>query len=264
MPVSYRMLLFDLDGTLLCSDKTISAPTLEALNRCRKMGLLIGVATSRGEQNAMGFLRQLEPDAIITSAGALVRCHGEITHSNGFSGEETTHVLQTLQAVCGADVSMTVDTVDDYYRNYQVPATDADQTWAMGHLTDFEGFTQPSLKICFECHEDGLARVVAAALPHCDLIHFSDGPWYKLTPKHATKEAAILQVCENLGLKPEQIAAFGDDYADIGMLQLCGIGIAMGNAIPEVKSIANAIIGGNDEDGIALWIEEHIFSSMKR
>ena len=259
MPVTYRMLLFDLDGTLLCSDKTISAPTLEALNHCREMGLLIGVATSRGEQNAMGFLRQIEPDAIITSAGALVRCHGEITHSNGFSGEETAHVLHILQDVCGADVSMTVDTVDDYYRNYEVPATDVDQTWAMGHLTDFVDFLLPSLKICFECHDPTLPADVAAALPHCDLIHFSDGPWYKLTPKHATKEAAIMQMCDALSLQSTQIIAFGDDYADIGMLKMCGLGIAMGNAIEEVKKVADVVVGSNDEDGIASWLEVTFF-----
>lgn len=249
------MLLFDLDGTLLHSDKTISRYTLENLNRCRQLGLLIGIATSRGEQNAMGFLRQLQPDAIITSAGALVRCKEEISHINGFSAEETSHVLKTLRTVCGADVPMTVDTVDDYYRNYEVPATDADQTWAMGHMTDYKGFAQPSLKICFECHDPALPQAVAAALPHCDLIHFSDGPWYKLTPKGATKENAILQMCDTLGLQPAHIIAFGDDYADIGMLKMCGLGIAMGNAIDEVKQVADIIIGNNDDDGIASWLE---------
>ncbi|MBE5793141.1 MAG: HAD family phosphatase [Clostridiales bacterium] len=253
--MNHRMLLFDLDGTLLRSDKTISPRTQEALQRCRSLGILIGVATSRGEQNAMGFLKQIQPDGIITSAGALVRCQGQIINNNGFTAEETSHVLKTLQAVCGSQVFMTVDTVDDYYRNYEVPATDADQTWAMGHMTDYAGFSMPSLKICFECHVASIADAVAAALPHCDLIHFSDGPWYKLTPKNATKETAILQMCDALGLQPAQIAAFGDDYADMGMLRLCGTGIAMGNAIPEVKAIANLVTGSNDEDGIACWIE---------
>lgn len=249
------MLLLDLDGTLLRSDKTISRYTLENLNRCKQLGLLIGVATSRGEQNAMVFLRQLKPDAVISSAGALVRSRGEITHINGFSAEETRQVLQNLRAVCGFEVAMTVDTINDYYRNYQVPATDADQTWAMGHITDYEDFALPSLKICFECHDPSIANSVATALPHCDLIHFSDGPWYKLTPKDATKENAILQMCDALGLQPAQIVAFGDDYADIGMLKMCGLGVAMGNAIDEVKKVADIVIGNNDDDGIAIWLE---------
>ena len=49
--------------------------------------------------------------------------------------------------------------------------------------------------------------------------------------------------------------AFGDDFADIGMLQLCGRGIAMGNAIDEVKQKADFVIGGNDEEGIAEYLK---------
>ena len=56
------------------------------------------------------------------------------------------------------------------------------------------------------------------------------------------------------GLKTEEMIAFGDDYADIGMLKLCGKGIAMGNAIDEVKEKADLVIGSNDEDGIAEYL----------
>ena len=54
---------------------------------------------------------------------------------------------------------------------------------------------------------------------------------------------------------------FGDDYADIGMLELCGTGVAMGNAIDEVKESADIVIGSNDEDGIADFIEEEYYKS---
>ena len=253
-----RMLLFDLDGTLLRSDKAISPRTLEAIRLCRRKGILIGVATSRGEQNASVFFRELAPDDVISSAGALVRCRDKVTHQNGFSAEETAAVIGTLRQVLGPDVPMTVDTANDYYRNYIVPEDDPDQTWNMGNYTDFNGFALPSLKICFESHAPGCETSVRAALPHCDLIHFSDGPWYKLTPSGATKENAILQLCGDLGLTPGHIAAFGDDFADIGMLKLCGRGIAMGNAIPEVKRIADEVIGDNDHDGIGEWIEKEL------
>ena len=60
------------------------------------------------------------------------------------------------------------------------------------------------------------------------------------------------------GFGTESIIAFGDDYADIGMLQLCWTGVAMGNAIDEVKDKADVVIGSNDEDGIAVFIENEI------
>lgn len=60
-----------------------------------------------------------------------------------------------------------------------------------------------------------------------------------------------MAVCEEYHIDVSEIITFGDDYADIGMLKLCGIGVAMGNAIQEVKYIANAITILNKEDGVA-------------
>ena len=68
-----QILLFDLDGTLLRNDKTISEYTLEILSKCREYGYLIGISTSRGEQNCLGFLRKMKPDILISSGGALVQ-----------------------------------------------------------------------------------------------------------------------------------------------------------------------------------------------
>ena len=50
--------------------------------------------------------------------------------------------------------------------------------------------------------------------------------------------------------------AFGDDLADMGMLKMCGIGVAMENAVDEVKAMADIVIGTNDEDGIAAFLQE--------
>ena len=67
------------------------------------------------------------------------------------------------------------------------------------------------------------------------VICFTDGYWYKFTKKNVTKENAIMKITEVCGFATDSIIAFGDDYADIGMLELCGTGVAMGNAIDEVK-----------------------------
>ncbi len=174
-----RLLLFDLDGTLLCSDKTISKRTLKALQECRKKGILTGVSTSRGEQNVLSFLDELKPDILITSGGALVKYNGRCIYKAMFSKEETRNVIQAARDICGAK-------------------------------------------------------------------------------KTATKEKAVLEVCAACEITPEEITAFGDDYADTGMLELCGKGIAMGNAADEVKEKADLVIGSNDEDGIAVYLEEQV------
>ena len=108
--------------------------------------------------------------------------------------------------------------------------------------------------MCVEIFEDSQALRLSKLLDWCDCIRFSDGYWYKFTQKTATKEQAIKELCSVCGISAEEIIAFGDDYADIGMLNLCGTGIAMGNAISEVRGQADLVIGSNDEDGIAEYL----------
>ena len=73
-----QILLFDLDGTLLRNDKSLSEYTLEILSKCKGCGYLIGISTSRGEQNCLSFLREMKPDILISSGGALVRVNEKI------------------------------------------------------------------------------------------------------------------------------------------------------------------------------------------
>lgn len=91
------------------------------------------------------------------------------------------------------------------------------------------------MKICVEIPKSSLAQKLSGCFSELDSQRFSDGDWYKFTKSGITKEKAIMAVCEEYHIDVSEIIAFGDDYADIGMLKLCGIGIAMGNAIQEVK-----------------------------
>ena len=254
----YKLLLFDLDGTLLRSDKTISENTLQTLKKCRKNGILTGVSTSRGEQNALSFIRELQPDILIASGGALVKYHGGYIYKAEFSGNETRDIIAAARKICGPDCEITVDTTDSHYWNYKTDPRKLDQSWEDSIYTDFQNFNENSLKICVEIFEDSKAQKLQNLLDNCDCILFSDGYWYKFTKKSATKENAILEAASVCGIKTEEIMAFGDDYADIGMLKLCGKGIAMGNAINEVRNIADLVIGSNDENGIAEYLSAAI------
>ena len=92
----------------------------------------------------------------------------------------------------------------------------------------------------------------------CDSIRFSGTDWYKFTRPGVTKEAAIQTLCKALAITPTEITAFGDDIPDIGMLRMCGIGVAMGNALEEVKAAADVVIGSNDTEAIAAYLENTV------
>lgn len=250
-----KLLLFDLDGTLLRSDKSISIRTLKALQLCRERGILIGVSTSRGEQNALSFTEELQPDILIASGGALVKHADKYIYRAEFSEEETRQMIAAAREICGIDCEITIDTIDAHYWNYKVDPKKQDQSWGDSIYTDFRDFNESCLKMCVEIFDEHKAECLQVLLADCDSIRFSDGYWYKFTKKAATKERAIMEVCAACGIRTEEIIAFGDDYADIGMLKLCGKGIAMGNAINDVKKEADLTIGSNDEDGIAKYLE---------
>ena len=89
----YKYILFDLDGTLLRSDKTISKRTLQAINQCRARGFLVGISTSRAEHNCMTFLPELIPDLFIASGGAVVKFRDSYAYTAEFSIEETQSMI---------------------------------------------------------------------------------------------------------------------------------------------------------------------------
>ena len=253
-----KLLLFDLDGTLLQSDKTISQRTLSVLRKCRQEGILIGVSTSRSEQNSLVYLNELMPDILISSGGALVKYGTEYIYNADFSVAETNAMIDLARSVCGNDCEITIDTIDAHYWNYKIDPKKLDQSWGDSTYTDFSDFAECALKICVEIFEQDKANELAERLSDCDCIRFSDGYWYKFTKKNVTKENAIMKITEVCGFGTESIIAFGDDFADIGMLELCGLGVAMGNAIEEIKEKADIIIGSNDEDGIAVFLENEM------
>lgn len=250
-----HLFLFDLDDTLLRSDKTISERTLHALRRCREKGNLVGVCTSRSEQNCLPFLATLSPDILISSGGAVVKHRGQYIYTAQFTEAETNHIIMLARSICGSDCEITVDTLAHHYWNYKTDPSIADSTWGKTIYTDYQDFHGKGLKICVEILHANAAQELSRRLPECDCIKFNDGCWYKFTKKEATKENAIKTVCNACGISLEHITAFGDDLADIGMLKLCGTGIAMGNALSEVKAAANLVIGCNDCDGIADYLE---------
>ncbi|MDI9499181.1 MAG: HAD family hydrolase [Bacillota bacterium] len=253
-----KLLLFDLDETLLTSAKTISPRTLAALDACRARGLLLGVSTSRGEHNVRLCMGDFHPDILVASGGAVVIMGDERIHEAAIPVVETRFVIDAARRICGDDCGFSVDTADAHYGNFEVDPRYVYMNWGESIYSDFRDFTLPALKISVEIPDPEKAAALRSLLPHLDFEHFSGGCWYKFTRQGATKEHSIEVVCAALDISPGEIVAFGDDNSDIGMLRSCGIGVAMGNAIEAVKAAADIVIGGNDEDGIAAYLENCI------
>ena len=79
-------------------------------------------------------------------------------------------------------------------------------------------------------------------------------------PQNLNKAYTLHKLLEHLNLDRSQLIACGDGYNDLPMIEFAGLGVAMGNAVDEVKAAANYVTATNDEDGIAQVIEKFIFN----
>jgi hydroxymethylpyrimidine pyrophosphatase-like HAD family hydrolase len=196
------------------------------------------------------------PDIEITCSGALVKYRGNCVYKAEFTPEETKRLIQRAGEICGSDTEITVDTMTGHYWNYKQDPKLIYHDWGECIHTDYRGFADSALKICVEVFDPVQAQKLAEEFPDCDCTKFMDGAWYKFTKKTATKESAVSYLSKECQIPLEQVIAFGDDLVDVGMLACCGMGVAMGNALDAVKEAADVVIGSNDEDGIADFLEK--------
>ena len=249
------IILSDLDGTLFYNDKSISDFTKETIRRAQAKGILFGICTSRAKVNAIKFLEGIEPDILITNGGGIVYYQNKKIYNCEFSVEEVRKLIAAAFEVFGKDVILSADNEHALYSNSKEEL--GDKFWT---FDDFLNFNKPAMKMCIETLDhDKVSQIAQSIGPdRIDFLPFSDIPWYKMTLKDATKEKAITELSRAINIPLEQIAAFGDDFSDIGMLKLCGHGIAMENAIEQVKKIASGTCPSNEDDGVARWLEEKL------
>ncbi|MCR4741406.1 MAG: Cof-type HAD-IIB family hydrolase [Treponema sp.] len=249
------LILSDLDGTLFRNDKSISNYSKEIITQAQAKGILFGISTARAKVNAINFLDGINPDIMITNGGGIVTYKGKKIYNCEFSINEIRTLIQASFDIFGTDIILSVDNEKGLYSNSTEEL--GDKFWT---YNDFSDFNEPCMKMCIQTLDKDKVTKIASqvGLENVDFLPFSDIPWYKLSKKDATKEKAIEALCKQLNIPSSEIVAFGDDFNDIGMLKLCGKGIAMENAIPQVKQAADEICPSNEKDGVALWIERQL------
>ena len=257
MPI--KLIVTDLDDTLLRRDKTISDYTAEVFKQCRAQGILIAFATARGGRSIKRWVEQIQPDALITSGGARARRGEQEIYNCNLPKELANELLQ----LCMAEPSVGYITVDTTHNLLVNKAFDVgDPLWrdfAHALMMEFAGGIDCNAqKIAVEFDDPYAAARIAAKFDEVATLHWTGEKWHQLSHKNATKKHAVEAVAKHFGVAIEDVVAFGDDHNDVGMLELAGIGVAMQNAIDKVKAAADDICGSCDEDGVAQWLEQNV------
>jgi hypothetical protein len=235
-----KMIVADLDGTLLRGDKTVSERTTDALRRCRETGIKVVYATGRGERGAKLAVDEALFDGSILNNGACAVAGEDIVYSCTVPAEIIRPLFDECEARgLGAGVSRQREETRELYSGGFWQGEEAGKFW-------IEGCTAENTAFVKELLTDDFYLVIA-----------NDGVGM-IMHRDATKSNAVAALARHWGIAREEIAAFGDDLNDIDMLQYAGTGIAMGNALDGVKAVAGEVCLSNEEDGLALWLIENL------
>jgi len=252
-----KLIITDLDFTLLHTDKNISKYSQNIFRKCSDHGIRTAIATARYRIGAEKYLNIIKPDFEITTDGTMVYHNDEIIYGCGFNLDTTNHIISEIRNI-STTLKITV-------------ATDSGVLWNSHNIEKssilykaiYNDYSKPinscAYKIVAELPNKKIALDIANKFPDCKLICYRGENLYGFVNKNAGKVQAIKSLAKCLNIELSNIIAFGDDLNDIEMLEQCGYGIAVSNAIEEVLNIADYITDSNDEDGVAKFIEKNIF-----
>ncbi len=243
-----KAIITDLDRTLLRTDKTLSGRTVRVLRRCHEAGLPLMVATARPERTLGAYLSQVPFDAITTLNGARVLLPSgaevrPIPHGS------VSVLLERLSAFPGAVISM--ETEKGILSNRPIPEWDA--TVCDPLLPPPDGTAV--YKLLVSSPDRPFPGPLASVLTPDTYHTLANGSLLQIMSRRATKWQGILTMLRAFGLAPKDAVYFGDDQDDLEPIRLCGTGIAVANALEEVRQAADAVTGSNDEDGVADYLE---------
>jgi Cof subfamily protein (haloacid dehalogenase superfamily) len=256
------LLISDVDGTLLRTDKSLTEVTKQAVDRLRRAGVrfsIISARPTRGLRLPLDGLQVTEPVAAF-NGGTVVAADGTVLRASRLADATARTVLERLRRP-GIELWLF-----------------ADDRWLVedpdGPLVPREeravGFG-PELVENLADHAVRVDKIVAASNDHALLAVLEQEaggalageaqalrsqPYYlDVTAPEADKGTGVAALAEAIGVPLERVAVIGDAYNDLPMFAQAGLAIAMGQAPDEVKAAARFVTAGNDADGVAQAVD---------
>ncbi|MDR3128714.1 MAG: Cof-type HAD-IIB family hydrolase [Tannerellaceae bacterium] len=269
-----KLLVLDVDGTLLTGEKIITQGTRTALLKVQQLGIRIVLASGRPLYGLWPLAKKLELDKF----GGFIMAYngGQIvdtrTSESLFDRRIDAQMLPQLHKTvrkygCSLfiyrDDTLITDAPDDIH-----VATEA--TLNGMKLLKVDDFTTLSDYCPHECIVSGSEKALdelsdrwAKRLAGTADVFLSETFFLEFVPPSVNKGDSLAFLIGLLGLEREEIMTIGDGVCDIPMLQLAGIGVAMANATDAVKRCADFITSSNEDEGLAVAIEQHIMSEFR-
>lgn len=262
----YKLIIFDIDGTLVGKDHRLDTFTKEVLFRLREEGFPFTLATGKNLPATKPLADELEIELplILTNGGMLQTRHEEMLSKKTLPLDVTLQVIEICEER-GKDLVIYIDNgiyikamnenIFPIYNNVVSGLFEIGEWNAItGQLVDankclvVDSFVRENLIEMGEVFEKALKG-------RADILHASTS-LVEVMPKGVTKVTGIRKLAVSMGIPMDAIMAFGDFNNDAEMLAAVGLGIAVENASPSAKAAADLVIGSVEEHGPAEFLKE--------
>jgi Cof subfamily protein (haloacid dehalogenase superfamily) len=258
-PLRCRVAAIDLDGTLLRPDGSLSTRSRAALARAGEAGIRVVLVTARGPHSVRILAAEagLDGSAICSNGAiALDLSSGEVVRTRTLGPEIAARLVRELRARLPG-ILFAVET-EEIALEPGFAAWDWEAPAGTRYADGLELVAEPMAKLILRHEAQALEAVaeVARELAGDEAAVAIAGPWtVEIAAAGVSKAAALAELCEELGVTPAEVVAFGDYPNDVPMLEWAGHAVAVANAHPDVLAVADEVTASNAEDGVARVLE---------
>lgn len=273
--MKYKLLVLDVDGTLLNDEREISKRTLAALLKVQQMGVRIVLASGRPTYGLMPLAKTLElgnyGGFVLSYNGCQIikAQNGEILFERRINPEMLPYLEKKARKNGFAiftyhDDTLITDSPDNEYIKNEALLNN------LKIIREDEFFTAIDFAPCKCMLVSDKEKALIGLEQHWEkrlagtLDAFRSEPYFlEVVPCGVNKANTLGALLEHLGVTREEVIAVGDGVCDVTMLQLAGMGVAMGHSQDSVKVCADYVTASNEEDGVALAVEKLILAEVR-
>lgn len=273
--MKYKLLVLDVDGTLLNDEREISKRTLAALLKVQQMGVRIVLASGRPTYGLMPLAKTLElgnyGGFVLSYNGCQIikAQNGEILFERRINPEMLPYLEKKAHKNGFAiftyhDDTLITDSPDNEYIKNEALLNN------LKIIREDEFSTAIDFAPCKCMLVSDKEKALIGLEQHWEkrlagtLDAFRSEPYFlEVVPCGVNKANTLGALLEHLGVTREEVIAVGDGVCDVTMLQLAGMGVAMGHSQDSVKVCADYVTASNEEDGVALAVEKLILAEVR-
>lgn len=267
----YRLIVSDLDGTLLRDDHTISEYTKSVIRKASGQGIDFMLATGRIFGGARKYAREMDLNTpVLACNGALMKeSSGKLLYGKPLLDSTLEEVFRELTDRrlyfhCYAEETFYTKEIAGslasfYAFNNNQPKEDR---FPMMEIDPVDLIGKDTIyKVLAKCEGEENRKELyncLAAIPGTSVTVSWENS-FDICADEVSKSSAIDRYAREKGIQPSEIICFGDNYNDIDMIRYAGLGIAPENAVSALKEAADYVTCSNNEDGVAKAIEKFVF-----